>query len=67
MTKNEAFYINLGSMTTAVRAKEALEKNGYKSTVGKTGTASGCSWGVWVKEATRAEVIDFIRREGIHV
>ncbi len=64
-----SYYINLNSMTLALRAQKILEKNDIESTVGKAVGNEvkkyGCSWGVYVKNAPREKVLGLLRCEGI--
>ena len=70
MMANESFYINLGTMTQALKAEKILIGQNLKVTVGKSsrsGSQGGCSWGVWVKGVERERVINILRVNSIKV
>ena len=69
MANQESFFINLGSMTKAIKAEKILKNHEIECTVGKradTGS-DGCSWGVFVKDACRQTVINVLRTNAVSV
>lgn len=65
--KQESFYIELGTMTKALRAEKALKEKGIESFVSKSNdkNGGGCVWGVYVKHDDRSRAINIIRCDGI--
>ncbi len=64
---DESFYINLGSMTLAMRGKKVLDEKGVECTVSKAkgNLGTGCSWGIYVKNTPREQALNFLRTSGI--
>ena len=69
MSAEDSFFINLGTVTMAHKAKKILEEQRIESTVGKIAAASagGCSFGVFVKKRKREEVIALLRAYSIKI
>ncbi len=70
MSREESFYINLGSMTQAIRAEKILKSKNIESAVAKNSdilNSNGCSWGVWVKGISRENAINILRIGSVNV
>ena len=69
MSAEDSFFINLGTVTMAHKAKKILTEHSVKATVGKTAmsSAGGCSFGVFVKERKREEVIALLRAYSVKI
>lgn len=67
MSAEDSFFINLGTVTMAHKAKKILTDHSVPATVGKKAltSAGGCSFGVFVKERKREEVIAILRAYSI--
>ena len=68
--KSEEFFINLGTMTYALRAEGILKEKGIECAVGKNSgyrSQSGCTWGVFVKGAVRESVVNLLRVNHLNV
>ncbi|MBQ7897002.1 MAG: hypothetical protein IJ323_01120 [Clostridia bacterium] len=68
MTKDDSFFINLGSLTLAHKAQKILAENSVSATVGKSARAAsgGCSWGLYVKGRKKEEVTLLLRAYSIN-
>lgn len=69
MSKDDSFFINLGSLTLAHKAQKILSENSINATVGKTSRASsgGCSWGLYIKGRKKEEVTMLLRAYSINL
>jgi hypothetical protein len=69
MANQESFFINLGSMTQAIKAEKILKAQEVECTVGKRANTSdgGCSWGVFVKDACRQTTVNILRTNAVNV
>ncbi len=65
--KQESFYIELGTMTKALRAEKILKEKGVECFVSKSSNKNGggCVWGVYVKNDDRSRAINLIRCNGL--
>lgn len=69
MSAEDSFFINLGTVTMAHKAKKILTEHSVPSTVGKRAmtSAGGCSFGIFVKKRKREEVITLLRAYSIKI
>ena len=70
MRGNDDFFLDLGTITYAQKAKRLLDSNGIDSTVGKSvskNMGEGCSYGVFVKGRKKEEVILMLRSQGYKI
>ena len=69
MSAEDSFFINLGTVTMAHKAKKILTEHSVPSTVGKRAltSAGGCSFGIFVKERKREEVIALLRAYSVKI
>ena len=70
MTNTNSYFINLGSLTSSMRAEALLKENGVGCTVGKSvehRSANGCTWGVYVKSDNRERALNLMRARGLFV
>lgn len=69
VAKEESFFINLGTLTVSHKAQKFLEEKCIKTVVGKKALLSsgGCSWGVYVKEKKKEEVIALLRANSFKI
>ena len=67
-TKKNSYFLNLGTVTFAHKAKKLLEDNGISATVGKIPSGeSGCSYGVYVKGRSKDDVILLLRSHSLKI
>lgn len=70
LRENDGFYIDLGTITYAQKAKRLLDDNGIASTVGKgvgRSMGEGCSYGVFVRGRNKEEVLLLLRSSGYKI
>lgn len=70
MRENDGFFLDLGTITYAQKAKRLLDDNKIVSTVGKgvgRSMGDGCSYGVFVKGKSKEEVILILRSAGYKI
>lgn len=69
MYQEDGFFINLGSVTMAHKAKKILTEHSIKSDVGKKSLSSsgGCTFGIYVRERKREEVIGLLRAYSVKI
>ena len=68
MSVEDSFFINLGTVTMAHKAKKILSEYSVSATVGKrTSSAGGCSFGVFVKERKRDEAVALLRAYSVKI
>ena len=68
--KSESFFINLGTMTYALRAEGILKDKGIECRAGKNPefkNERGCMWGVFVKGAVRESVVNLLRINHLNI
>lgn len=69
MPSDNSFFINLGSLTLSHKAQKILADNKIDSTVVKKAIteSGGCSWGIYVKNRKKEEVIVLLRAFSIKI
>ncbi len=69
MSKEDTFFVNLGSLSTAHKAEKILKENAVHTKVGKKAlsNSSGCSWGVFVKFTKKDEALSLLRAYSIKI
>ena len=69
MPKDDGFFINIGSLALSHKAQKILDDNSIAATVGKRSSPlqGGCSWGVYVKSASKEQVTLLLRAYSINI
>lgn len=69
LSKEDTFFVNLGSLSSAHKAEKILKDNSIHTKVGKKAlsVSNGCSWGVFVKFHKKDEAVALLRAYSIKI